>query len=461
MKSLSIRQKIWLAIITVSTFTILIGISVSYYLYQTLYIEKQTEMLIMQGQQLEESYYNSPRDDLLQKLDWLEESSETRIIFTEDPMQLASGISYDSFAQENLITFSERQQLLKGETVIFSRVHSGLKQEVRAVVVPLFVEDRLEGAIFLYLPLTAISDAFQPIRLYLFSGLTILMILLIAAGTKITNELVKPIKEMEKVAGVIAKGNFSTKVETKGNDELASLGHSINTLSFNLDEVDRKRREFLGNVSQELRTPISYMKGYSEAMEEGIITSEKYVGIIQKETNRMDRLVHDLLDLAQLEGESYPIHEEPVILSELVQDVISRFELILVEKDMAVHTNLDEEVIVKGDYDRLDQVISNLVSNSIRYTPEHKAISITLNTEEQMGVLLVEDTGAGIPEKDLPHIFDRFYRVNKARTREDGGTGLGLSIVHQIVKIHGGDIKIESMEGAGTKAIVKIPLFIF
>ena len=461
MKPLSIRNKIWLTIISVSVLTILLMGGISYYLYQTLYIEKQTEMLLKQGQALEQIYFEESREDFSDRLNWLEGSSETSVIFTDDPMQLASGAPFDSFADENLITFGERQELLKGETLTFTKFHTGLNQEIRAVVIPLIVDDRLEAVIFLYMPLTAIVEAFQPIRTLLLVGMFLLIILLTFVGTKMTNRIVQPIKQMEIVAKDIAQGDFSKRLSLKGEDEIASLGRSINKMSSNLDEVDRNRREFLGNVSHELRTPISYLKGYSEALDEGIITTEKYTETVRKETDRMNHLVHDLLDLAQLEGDSYPINKEPVILAELVKEVLDRLRLKLEDKNLLSELQLDEEVVVNGDYGRLDQVVDNLLSNAIKYTPDDRTIRISVAEGEDKGVLKIEDEGIGIPEEDVPYIFERFYRVEKARTRKSGGTGLGLSIVQQIINKHDGDIMVDSKLGRGTLVTVEIPLFKF
>ncbi|KMJ57449.1 histidine kinase [Bacillus sp. LL01] len=461
MKPLSIRNKIWLTIISVSVLTIILVVVVSYYLYQTLYIEKQTDMLMKQGQALEQVYYTNSSEDFAQQLDWLEASSETYVIFTDDPMQLASGAPFDSFAEENLITFTERQKLLKGETLTFTKFHTGLGQEIRAVVIPLSMDDRLEAVIFLYMPLTAITEAFQPIRNFLLVGMVLLILLLAFVGTKITNRLVRPIKQMERVAKDIAQGDFSKRLEIKGEDEMASLGRSINTMSSNLDEVDRSMREFLGNVSHELRTPISYLKGYSEALDEGIITTEKYTETVRKETDRMNRLVHDLLDLAQLEGDSYPINKEPVILAEVVKEVLGRFQLQLNDRHLVTELDLDEEVVVNGDNRRLDQVIDNLVSNAIKYSPDKRTIRISVVEGKGTAILKIEDNGIGIPEDDVPYIFERFYRVEKARTRKSGGTGLGLSIVQQIVNKHDGNIEVDSQFGKGTLVTVEIPLFRF
>ncbi|MCM3619896.1 ATP-binding protein [Sutcliffiella horikoshii] len=461
MKPLSIRNKIWLTIISVSVLTILLMGGISYYLYQTLYIEKQTEMLLKQGQALEQIYFEESRENFSDRLNWLEGSSETSVIFTDDPMQLASGAPFDSFADENLITFGERQELLKGETLTFTKFHTGLNQEIRAVVIPLIVDDRLEAVIFLYMPLTAIVEAFQPIRTLLLVGMFLLIILLTFVGTKMTNRIVQPIKQMEIVAKDIAQGDFSKRLSLKGEDEIASLGRSINKMSSNLDEVDRNRREFLGNVSHELRTPISYLKGYSEALDEGIITTEKYTETVRKETDRMNHLVHDLLDLAQLEGDSYPINKEPVILAELVKEVLDRLRLKLEDKNLLTELQLDEEVVVNGDYGRLDQVVDNLLSNAIKYTPDDRTIRISVAEGEDKGVLKIEDEGIGIPEEDVPYIFERFYRVEKARTRKSGGTGLGLSIVQQIINKHDGDIMVDSKLGRGTLVTVEIPLFKF
>lgn len=179
--------------------------------------------------------------------------------------------------------------------------------------------------------------------------------------------------------------------------------------------------------------------------------------IIQDEATRLSRLVHDLLDLAQLEGDSYPLTMEPIVFAQLIHDVLDQMAFIADKKSITFKRTLEEDCIVYGDSDRLQQVIRNLLDNAIHYTPSGKSISIDLQVHQGVAELKVTDEGGGIPKEDLPHVSERFYRVNKARTRKDGGSGLGLAIVYQIIKKHHGTFDIQSEPGFGTTAIIQLP----
>lgn len=179
--------------------------------------------------------------------------------------------------------------------------------------------------------------------------------------------------------------------------------------------------------------------------------------IIQDEAARLSRLVHDLLDLAQLEGDSYPLTMEPIVFAQLIHDVLDQMAFIANQKGIYLKRTLDEDCIVYGDSDRLQQVVRNLLDNAIHYTPSGKSVSIELLVHQHKAELRVTDEGNGIPKEDLPHVSERFYRVNKARTRKDGGSGLGLAIVYQIMKKHHGTFDIQSEPGCGTTAIIQLP----
>ncbi|UOQ84081.1 sensor histidine kinase [Gracilibacillus salinarum] len=463
MKALGLKQKIWLTIMLVSVLTISIGTGLTYYLYEKFYVDEQQDALMIQGEQLV-SYYNQAenKDEFRTRVEWTDNTSDAEIIYTEDPMLLSAGIPNESFSDSNLITYEERQKLLDGEKVVFIRKHPRFDQDILAVTLPLIEENKLAGAVFLYMPLTAIFEPFQSIRIILVALVTILLLVVLGLGIKMTNHIIQPVKEMEAISYEMAQGNFYKRMKVTKSDEIGHLAESFNVLASTLEEVDQKRREFLQNVSHELRTPLSYIRGYAEAFEDLADEPEqrkKYIQIINNEVNRLIRLVNDLLDLAQLEDESYPMKKEPLPYAQLIADVMERFEIVLNQKRVQIVSELEDDIVVLGDTDRLEQVVSNLLDNSIRYSPEGQAVKIILKKHGMNAQLMIKDVGPGIPEDELPQIMERFYRVNRARTRKDGGTGIGLSIVYQIVSKHQGNIKFESQPGEGTTVLVEIPLF--
>jgi two-component system sensor histidine kinase VicK len=231
------------------------------------------------------------------------------------------------------------------------------------------------------------------------------------------------------------------------------------------ERLDALRREFVANVSHELRTPLTSVKSYVEALEDGAIEDEqlrnRFMGVIRNETERMIRLVSDLLQLSRLDSSREVLNMKPHLIAEMLEDVADRFSFQLQQRKIAIRVEVDENLQmnpVRIDADKLDQVLDNLLSNAIKFTPEHGQIIIfAQKINAQFAEISVSDTGIGIPDQELPRIFERFFRVEKARSRNMGGTGLGLSISQEIVRAHGGQIQIESKLNQGTKVSFTLP----
>lgn len=229
------------------------------------------------------------------------------------------------------------------------------------------------------------------------------------------------------------------------------------------EKLEQSRREFVANVSHELRTPLTTIKSYLEALGDGAMEEpelgQKFVSVARNETERMIRLVTDLLQLSRLDSKQAIISRETTDVGDMLEEVADRFSFQLNQQSIKIDIKVEPDVPeIKLDRDRIDQVLDNLVSNAIKYTPEGGHIRIgARRTEPALLEITVQDDGIGIPKKDLNRIFERFYRVDKARSRSMGGTGLGLSIAREIVKAHGGTIQLESEYGHGTKVTFTLP----
>ncbi|NOU94733.1 cell wall metabolism sensor histidine kinase WalK [Paenibacillus sp. LMG 31456] len=229
------------------------------------------------------------------------------------------------------------------------------------------------------------------------------------------------------------------------------------------EKLEESRREFVANVSHELRTPLTTIKSYLEALEDGALEdpqlSAKFVSVTRNETERMIRLVTDLLQLSRLDSRQAVISRELTDVAEMLDEVADRFSFQLEQRSIDIAIQVAPEVgEITLDRDRIDQVLDNLVSNAIKYTADSGLISIGAHRPEpQLLEISVQDNGMGIPKKDLSRIFERFYRVDKARSRSMGGTGLGLSIAREIVRAHGGTIMLESELGQGTRVTFTLP----
>jgi two-component system phosphate regulon sensor histidine kinase PhoR len=232
--------------------------------------------------------------------------------------------------------------------------------------------------------------------------------------------------------------------------------------------LEKMRSEFVANVSHELKTPIAAIKGFSETLLSGALqdpsTSEAFLKIIFDESNRLDRLVMDILDLSKMESKRIPLFFAPIQLRGFVNAV---FELVQAEADsrkITLSNAVEEGFYLEADEDRLRQILLNLIANGIHYSPGGEKVMVqaelykNIEDGKDWVRITVEDTGLGIPKKDLPRIFERFYRVDKARSRVSGGTGLGLSIVKHLVELHHGQISVQSSLGVGSKFIVDLPL---
>lgn len=228
-------------------------------------------------------------------------------------------------------------------------------------------------------------------------------------------------------------------------------------------KLESMRREFVANVSHELRTPLTSIKSYTETILDGAIedrdTTKKFLGVVSSEADRMTRLVKDLLQLSRIENNQMSWNKQNISFVDLVRSSVEKLQIEARNKEQLMENFIIGDIPdITADYDRIEQVVINVLSNAIKYTPQGGKITIYIGKMFNEVYLKVVDTGVGIPKDDLPRIFERFYRVDKARSREMGGTGLGLSIAKEIVEAHGGTISAASEDGAGTEITVRLPL---
>jgi signal transduction histidine kinase len=274
---------------------------------------------------------------------------------------------------------------------------------------------------------------------------------------------------MRETAQQIAKGDFSKRVRIKSKDELGELAESLNTMADelqqkmeNLRRMDRMRTDFVANVSHELKTPLTLIRGYIETLEDRAMddkkTATKFISIIKEHADRLGHIIDDLLSLSELELSDDSVHKTEFDLKELIDEISLGFGHALSEKKQKMTVNSDgSDFRIKADRDKIEQVFVNLIDNAIKYTKESGRIEMLLIEHDRSVIVNVHDSGIGIPKEHRERIFERFYRVDKARSREVGGTGLGLSIVKHIVLAHNGKITIESELYKGTKISVTLP----
>ncbi len=464
--SLKLNQKLWLLVSSGVIFTVLVTYALTQYLYEKLYVQNIGASLTYQGERIAKMYEREGFTPAFRAtVDRINEASEAEIFVTENPRQLGACLPFE-VEYDALITEEERSRLVAGYTVSKVGYEGRFGRQIMAVIVPLLDGKRLEGIVYLYLPLASITEAVSEVRDVILVSSLVFVLFSLYIVRHLVNRMTRPLRQMEHAASRMALGNFKEKFAVTSEDEVGNLGLALNHMASALEQVDAQRREFLANISHELRTPLSYIKGYSEAIIEGVADApeqrERYLHLIHREAGRMERLVHDLLDLAQLEGSSYPLRITLLPLGQLVEDTLEKFSPFIAEKGAVLTVDIDPDAIILGDEDRLEQVVHNLCDNALRHLPEKEGVLfVRLHIDRSAGqcVLAVTDNGCGIPPEEVSRLGERFYRVDKARTRKHGGSGLGLSIVKQIVHLHKGTFAIESKRKEGTTAIVRLPLY--
>lgn len=325
------------------------------------------------------------------------------------------------------------------------------------------------GVVRFAMPLSEVQLEMQVIYRTVLLGAVVALVIALTIAYFVSRSMTSPIREMKEIAQRLAEGDFSRKVRIKSQDELGELAKSLNTMAGelqakmeNLKRMDRVRTDFVANVSHELKTPLTLIKGYIENLEDKAMNdtekAKKFISIIKDHTNRLSNIIDDLLSLSELELSRDSIEKSEFDLKNLIDDIVLGFGRALAAKQQKLAIEPEgNNFKIRADRDKIEQVFVNLIDNAVKYTGNGGFIKVCLVKQNGEVVVTVEDNGIGIPREDLDRVFERFYRVDKARSRQLGGTGLGLGIAKHIVLAHKGEIRIESDVNRGTKVFVTLP----
>jgi signal transduction histidine kinase len=284
--------------------------------------------------------------------------------------------------------------------------------------------------------------------------LTIVMVLIY------TKYLVKPISTLTKATKSLANGDFNVKMEITRHDEVGELSHSFLWMAKKLSQMEDMRKEFISNISHDIQSPLSNIKGYTSLLESGTISQEErmqYVSIINGEIKRLSTLTKQLLLLASLDRNEDMMKKKRFNVGQQLKELVRNYQWIVSEKEIMLSYSLPDIEII-GDPSLLNAVWDNLLSNAIKYNKPNGSIEVSMDERGDTVIVTFADTGIGMKNTEVDRIFDRFYRADIARTRTVDGTGLGLSIVKTIVDLHGGQITVKSIENEGTDFILKLPI---
>ncbi len=350
-------------------------------------------------------------------------------------------------------------QVARGESVYVNM--SKDRVPLRVYIAPLLVRNQVLAAIIVAESLQGVTTTLQQLALWLLVTITAGLLLAFAVGALLARQALAPIDRITHTAYTIARSNdLSRRIETRVTpDEVGRLVTTFNQMLERLEALFHAQQRFVADVSHELRSPLTAIRGNLDLLRRSMAhvpeTHAETLAAIEAETARMQRMVQDLLLLAQADA-GVPLEKRPVELDTLLLDVFRQARLNA--GNVKVVLGSEDQLQVLGDADRLKQLFLNLMDNAIKYTPSGGTVTLSFERQDQWARVSVADTGIGIPARDLPHIFERFYRVDKARSREKGGTGLGLAICKWIVEAHGGRIQVQSQVGKGSVFTVWLPL---
>ena len=292
---------------------------------------------------------------------------------------------------------------------------------------------------------------------FIWAGIIALLISLVLAFF-LARSMYRPIQRLSKAAGNIAQGQYDETVQVEGPDEVQKLAASFNEMAGKVKESHQQLRHFVADVSHQLKSPLTSIQGFAQAIQDGTAGDEetrlKAASIIEVESRRMIRQVNELLEFSRMQAGQVKMAKEPVDIKEILLRCQEIYALRLEEKKITLKNKIDSSAIISGDADRLENVFSNLLDNAIKNTPSQGEIEVKLHHSGNSAVVTVEDNGPGIPPEQIPHVFERFQQSSGLRS----GFGLGLAIAREIILAHGGKIEVSSNPGEGAKFTVILPL---
>jgi histidine kinase len=301
----------------------------------------------------------------------------------------------------------------------------------------------------------------------LWVAIPIALVISLLASWLISRQVAAPMKRLFVAAQRIAGGQYHERIPLPDQlsenqmDDIQRLSHGFNNMATSLEQTETMRRQLIGDISHELRTPLTTIKGSLEGLMDGVLTADKTtLELIHGEADRLQRLVEDLQELSRMEGGAYTLNLQPVNLAETVYRISVRMKQLFLDKNIVLENQIPPYLnCVLADSDRLDQILVNLISNAIHYTQPGGQIEISTKQINDKIQVAVRDNGIGITAEHLPHIFTRFYRIDKSRARPGGGSGIGLTVTKHLVEAHGGSIQVESPgTGKGSTFSFTLPL---
>lgn len=376
-------------------------------------------------------------------------------------IQLSEAEQFAPIPPSELIQRPEFESALNGTPATALR---NVIEDQRVLYAAAPVQDsngQIVGIVYIATPLPSAGLPFRVI-LQLIAALTVAALIAALAGHLLARRISAPLEELAGAAHAVSSGDLKQPISPSTDiAELQSLGQTFNEMVANLRQSDETKKAFIVDVTHELRTPLTVIKGTIETLEDGALDDlegrSSLLSSMMRETDRLIRMVNELLVLTRADAGSLPLNIQNLDLTELTQIRCESMRRMAAQQNVALKVQ-GESQMISADPDRLSQVLDNLLANAIRHAPQNSAVVVKIHPKANGVECSVSDSGPGIPEKHLPLIFDRFYRVESSRDRLSGGTGLGLAIARALITAHGGNISAASMEGKGTTVTFWLPV---
>ncbi len=397
--------------------------------------------------------------DLNSKLERTSQRFDGRILIINPEKE----VIYDSFHNlKGIITNqSEAVNALKGEVTSNEYI---LEQDKNTLYtgVPIVYNNEIYGSVLIS---TSLLDQYTEINSVKYSIIliSIMVLILIALMTiQTANSISEPIKKLTEAMQNAAYGKLNEKVFIPGNDEISQLAKSYNFMNTKLSEIEKQRREFVSNVSHELKTPLSSMKLLSESLliqpNVDVDIYKDFLKDIDSEIDRLNKIIESLLSMVDIDEEKLNLDYKLTYVNYLVEKVINSITPIADKKNINITLKQIDKIQIYIDQEKIYRALTNIIHNAVKYTESEGKVEVSLFKKGQHAIIKISDNGIGIKEENIPYIFERFYRVDEARSRKTGGSGLGLAISQQIISLHQGSIEVESKVKEGTTFYIKLPI---
>ncbi|MDR1539115.1 MAG: HAMP domain-containing histidine kinase [Clostridiales bacterium] len=365
-----------------------------------------------------------------------------------------------------VVDAKELEPLKAGKSIITRGRLNGVYSEDQLIAgYPVMINGYMAGAVVIISSLAELNktiwDMYKATGLCLSVAIVIGgMLIYIASGS-----IAKPLRQMNYTARLISGGDFEKRIDVKGVDEVAQLAQSLNNMADSLNHQEKNRREFIANISHDLRSPLTSMRGFIQAIMDGTVPSDRvnhYLEIVLDESERLSKLADDVVDLSQIQAQKVTLDLTTFDINDLIRTTAMIFERRIREKNQLLTLNFaDETDFVKADRDKIARVLYNLLDNAVKFTLENGEMSVDTSVKDRKVWIMVRDTGIGISPEEQKKIFERFFKADASRGMDKRGNGLGLSIVREFVKAHGSSISLESAPGVGTSFTFPLDLASF